>query len=943
MALKVFAPPPVVSRQTDLLIETLLRFGLAIAGPSDGTQVIDLAPDQLHAALARLSTEDHPPADPKLKKLIRSRVYDLHSSHLDAAVLSVRSWTMSEHIYRRIPCPFPTMARGLFTRENAHPERKLGEGRHAIVARGYDKFFNIDELPSTKWDTLRDRTQAPYHLTLKTNGCIIFLAALTPTDLLVTSKHATGGSDHDDQDEPMTHSAVGERWVGRHLAKVGLSKSELARELWEANATAVAELTDDDFEEHVIATPSDQVGLNLHGVNLNTPELLTYSPEIVAQCAKRWGMHPTPFTTVNDIDAVKEHCQKIQTDGWVGREGHVEGVVVRGTARDTPTPIDLELASASIFWKVKFEEPYLTYREWRELTRKMLHEKSLNEPAVKQHTSSSGRKGTLSLADSEELAKLFKVNVKKIHKPETRLYIHWVVQELLHRPQTFELWQKNRGIVATRELFFEWRNSDQGLKIFQQLGSASSKPTRSAASQHEQDQHFDKTLLVPIGIPGCGKTTLAIALKKLTKCSHTQSDDITTKKTGPAFIENVKSLLMDKSGPSLVIADKNNHLKSHRAALVELIGKLNEGIQVKKGKGKSSRETELVRMRVRLVAVTWDLDAYPSAELHQIAAQRIEQRGEHHQSLRPELTPGGLEAHDAILWRFLKTYEEFDPDINPEDQEFGRTIRLKFADSIENNLKDLCAELHRISPGLVAGEGTVSQSEMEAALELARAYKPHIKKEMKVEGGLQHPRYFGIKLEINLLALVAELLGKQDGRCDGEEEDKKRVRAAGRRFFGELVSNGRITPNPHLTLVHQNQTEESEGMKRMWETCQARVLARKVDMQLQLGPMLIWNDRVMVLEARVSAQSAGQLPTDLSPQLESTRYHVTVGTANESIKPVEGFNLLHRFFCTTPSTTSSSSQPTGPTTHGDDVNDDGQVHSIELKTMCVNGTLKGLA
>jgi tRNA ligase len=60
---------------------------------------------------------------------------------------------MSEHIYRRIPCPFPTMARGLFTRENAHPERKLGEGRHAIVARGYDKFFNIDELPSTKVST----------------------------------------------------------------------------------------------------------------------------------------------------------------------------------------------------------------------------------------------------------------------------------------------------------------------------------------------------------------------------------------------------------------------------------------------------------------------------------------------------------------------------------------------------------------------------------------------------------------------------------------------------------------------------------------------------------------------------------------------------------------------------------------------------------------------
>jgi len=250
--------------------------------------VIHLPSDQLSAALAKLSIGGEGndlPADPKLKKLLRSRVYEVQSIHLQA-LLSVRSWTMSEHVYRRLPCPFPTMARGLFTREN--PDRNLGEGRHSIVARGYDKFFNIDELPSTKWDALRDRTQAPYHLTLKTNGCIIFLAALTPSDLLVTSKHATGGSDHDDQEESMTHSAVGERWVGRHLAKVGLSRARLAQELWEANATAVAELTDDDFEEHVIATPADQVGLNLHGVNLNTPELLTYPPEIVAQCAKRW-------------------------------------------------------------------------------------------------------------------------------------------------------------------------------------------------------------------------------------------------------------------------------------------------------------------------------------------------------------------------------------------------------------------------------------------------------------------------------------------------------------------------------------------------------------------------------------------------------------------------------------------------------------------------------
>ncbi|KNZ51113.1 hypothetical protein VP01_408g2 [Puccinia sorghi] len=928
MGLKTFHPQPVIAKQTDLLIQTLLQFGHSSGGgSSDGTQVIHLPSDELSAALAKLSIGGEGndlPADPKLKKLVRSRVYEVQSAHLQA-LLSVRSWTMSEHVYRRLPCPFPTMARGLFTREN--PDRKLGEGRHSIVARGYDKFFNIDELPSTKWEALRDRTQAPYHLTLKTNGCIIFLAALTPSDLLVTSKHATGGSDHDDQKESMTHSAVGERWVGRHLAKVGLSRARLAQELWEANATAVAELTDDDFEEHVIATPADQVGLNLHGVNLNTPELLTYPPEIVAQCAKRWGMHPTPFTTVNDIEAVKDLCQKIQTDGWAGREGHVEGVVVRGTPRDGPTIIDPELPTASIFWKVKFEEPYLTYREWRELTRKMLHEMTLNGPAFKKHPSGSNEKKTvLDLSASEELAKVLKVNVKKIHKPETRLYVHWVIQELLNRPQTFELWQKNRGIVATRDAFFAWRKSPQGDKLFQQLGASASNPPRASGSpQKEEDQHVDKTLLVPIGIPGCGKTTLAVALKNLTKCAHTQSDDITTKKTGPAFIENVKSLLIDKAGASLVIADKNNHLKSHRAALGELIGKLRVGIQVKKGKGKGSRESELVQMRVRLVAVTWDLDAHSSAELHQIAALRIVQRGENHQSLRPELTSGGLEAHDAILWRFLKTYEEFDPDINPEDQEFHKIIQLKFTDSLEKNLKELCTELRRICPNLLAAsEGSMGKAEMEKALEIARSYKPQIKKEMKGEGALQHPRYFAIKLEVDLGELVAGMLG-------GEEEEERGVRTAGIGMFQSLVKKGRITPMPHVTLVHQNQTEGSAEMKRMWEMYLKQVLARTVEMTLNLGPTLIWDDRVMILEAT--------LPTHSSLQAPPTRYHVTVGTADESIRPVEGFSLLHRFFRTSP----DSLLPTANTDSDHDGTRGGQVLSIHLKPVSVNGTLKGLA
>lgn len=59
--------------------------------------------------------------------------------------LTVRSWKMNEHKYYDVPSPFPSLARGVFSME-------VKGGSHRIVARGYDKFFNIGEVP---WTTVR--------------------------------------------------------------------------------------------------------------------------------------------------------------------------------------------------------------------------------------------------------------------------------------------------------------------------------------------------------------------------------------------------------------------------------------------------------------------------------------------------------------------------------------------------------------------------------------------------------------------------------------------------------------------------------------------------------------------------------------------------------------------------------------------------------------------
>lgn len=52
------------------------------------------------------------------------------------------SWTVRESVYKKKCDTFPTMARGLFTKET--------KGEYDIMVRGYDKFFNVLETNATQ-------------------------------------------------------------------------------------------------------------------------------------------------------------------------------------------------------------------------------------------------------------------------------------------------------------------------------------------------------------------------------------------------------------------------------------------------------------------------------------------------------------------------------------------------------------------------------------------------------------------------------------------------------------------------------------------------------------------------------------------------------------------------------------------------------------------------
>lgn len=95
-----------------------------------------------------------------------------------------------------------------------------------------------------QWDNLEKLTAAPYELTHKSNGCIILIAAIDPTHLLVTSKHSIGKTlkPHEDGRVEQSHSERGEYWLNLHLQNVGKTRTELAQTLFEQDLTAVAEV-----------------------------------------------------------------------------------------------------------------------------------------------------------------------------------------------------------------------------------------------------------------------------------------------------------------------------------------------------------------------------------------------------------------------------------------------------------------------------------------------------------------------------------------------------------------------------------------------------------------------------------------------------------------------------------------------------------------------------
>ncbi|KAI9782056.1 MAG: hypothetical protein M1816_001997 [Peltula sp. TS41687] len=746
---------------------------------------------------------------------------------------SVVSWKFNDWDYKRRD--LPTSARGLFTLRPA-------QGNPEIVVRGYDKFFNIDEVHKTSWEVIERDTKPPYELTCKENGCIIFISGLPDDSLLVCSKHSTGVR----QDMDVSHAAVGAQWLDRQLKSLNKTRSDLARELRRRNVTAVAELCDDSFEEHILAYDKDNAGLYLHGINLNLPDFATYPGSLVQEFAEQWGFRKTEYLMKDDVADVRSFLEDVgKTGSWHGRD--VEGFVIRCQARDGPTG-----SYHDWFFKYKYEEPYLMYRQWREVTKAIISGKA---PKYKKH--------------------------KKI----TEEYLLYARRQLSLHPSLGKEFAKNHGIISMRDGFLKEKGV-RGVEITRD----EYEDTGKGVSDVSKD-----VVLVTVATLGCGKTTVAIALQKLFGWGHVQNDNIQgSKNRGNRFASEVFHSL---GANPVVIADKNNHQKRERKQIIQDVQRMLPGA------------------RFVALHYVHEKEGVKKHEYHDairsITRDRVLSRGDNHQTIQ-----AGSKSQEEIIGimeGFLHRFEPVGPH-EPPDDAFEAVIDLDTTASSRENLEKAVSKLHELFPKLVEDQPTASQ--LDEAIETAlHSYKPDVKHDVgfsksnnKAHGKPKHNNkhannnsnknenkpavveYFCISVPTDpLLETLSNLFSSQPTTTA--------------RFYRHLVQSRRIQSSFHVTLIHRANSTTSPDIWQHYSSLHQSAPSNNNNhhdgdshasaafdsplgtCRVQLERVL-WNDRVMCIVVRLlDSQEKGYAITNKVA-------HITLGTANPHIKPKESNDLL---------------------------------------------------
>ena len=736
----------------------------------------------------------------------------------------VDSWRMQDWDYKKPN--LPTYARGLFTTKNS-------KGNPEIVVRGYDKFFNENETRETEWRNVETNTRGPYELSVKENGCIIFISGLDDGTLLVCSKHSTGLR----QDTDVSHAIAGEKWVDRHLQSVGKTRQDLAIRLRAMNATAVAELCDDDFEEHVLAYSPETAGLYLHGINLNLPEFATHPHHLIDRFADEWGFKKTQYLIKDTITDVKTFLEGIgETGHYEGRD--TEGFVIRCQSKAGSGEWH------DWFFKYKFDEPYLMYRQWRECTKAIISGK---EPKVRKH--------------------------KKV----TEEYLVFARKQLHQNPALGKSYQQNHGIIKMREDFLKSRGTS-GHDIITQ---------EALEGDGTNDAVRKDVVIVPVATIGCGKTTVALALCKLFGWGHVQNDNITVKKGKPQAFANACTHALAQA-PAM-IADRNNHQKRERKQLIEDMSRIVPNtkfvaMQYVHDPSNFDRIRQSTRERV-----------LSRGDNHQTIQAGSKGQGEiigimegflgRFEPVNQDVSPDDgfdlvvdidacVDSRDNLETMVTKLYAEY-PKLFSEDMPTADDMDA----AIEAALNDYKPDIkHEIQGRGRDGRPVKINNTNGFHADPKHAPQP---KERKVE-------YFAVKVPSTRVTSILDAVFRD-------------VQPETARMYNILKAQRRVQNEFHVTLIHRAAAGEHPDIWKKLSDIQQKASRPTEDRAYPLPEpklgmakvrleRIVWDDRIMAIVVRLAPFDAGEQFASVNPTA-----HITVGTGSPAVKPKESNDLLAKW------------------------------------------------
>ncbi|SCV04197.1 LAMI_0H14180g1_1 [Lachancea mirantina] len=731
------------------------------------------------------------------------------------------SWKFNEWDYGKNNITLPTNARGLFISDD--PEDPT------IVARGYDKFFNVDEVNATKWEELERNTKGPYEVTVKENGCIIFISGLADGTLVVCSKHSTGPREDSDRN----HALAGKTFLEAQLKALDIDPRALAQKLYQSSLTAVAEYCDDSFEEHILEYTKSDAGLYLHGLNYNQPTFATLPTIEVRKFADEFGFKKIEYLVKPDIFSLRKFLESCsETGSYQGQE--IEGFVIRSKI----------LNGEAFFFKFKFEEPYLMYRQWREVTKEYILSKS----------------------------RVFRF---RKHKFITNKYLDFVIPILDSSPDIRENYLKDIGIISMRKQFLD----SYGLSGLEILNHEKVRELemRNAVDYDKVDKNT-KFIIIPIATIGCGKTTTALTLKNLypETWQHVQNDDITGRDKSMLMKKSLELLAQD--GVKCVIIDRNNHQYRERKQLFEWFTELKEDYLP-------------YDCNVKIIGVSF-LSYEDVEDTTSITIKRVMARGDNHQSIKA--ISDGQKKVLGIMNGFLQRYQPLRADASPDCSfDFVLQLSVKEENSSLLNAKRILTALHKEYAVLVPK--LPSDSEINSAFEQSLHYRPTITKIVKGQDKKEFkhkPIYFSAEVS-DVDGFIKNLSQLVESSSNGVDTT----------VFEKVIEEGRCQKSLHITLGHViSGRKGTKKQKDLWceynkrysgyllksNSTVSKSLIKTSDFVNFKLDKLIWDDKIMaalvLLDDECVFDEKTQTPV---PHLScANEYsHITVALLQPGVKP----------------------------------------------------------